>query len=144
MFYGEYRHSIDSKNRLMVPSRLRDPIDVETDGKGFMLVPGLDGCLLMYTPTQWEATVADFKEQAKSDLAIRNFLRVLNSKVCPAECDKQGRMVLPARLKDEAHLSSNVVITGNNDRIEVWAAEAWQKFAEDNDATYKATAKLLL
>ena len=62
MFTGEYHHTIDDKNRLAIPVPLRDSIDVKTDGKGYFVTRGLDECLFMYTPIEWQKVVSRIEQ----------------------------------------------------------------------------------
>ena len=111
MFMGEYSHTIDPKGRLIIPSRFRDEL-----GDEFVLTKGLDGCLSIYPRNEWEAF-----EQKLSDLAS----------LC--ELDKQGRILVPATLREYAGLEKDVVLTGNINRIEIWSKQKWSENSSYDD-----------
>src|SRR5215469_2025583 len=115
MFLGEYEHTIDAKGRLAVPAKFRAQLD-----RGAVLSKGMGRCLSVYTMTRWEeksaALVAD-----KSDEALRDFERRIYPSACEVELDGQGRLVIPAKLREYASLGSEVTVVGVRDHIEIWS-----------------------
>ena len=61
-FTGEHRYSIDDKNRLTIPSKILEKIDMEKEGKGFVMTRGLDECLYMYTSGKWQELVPEMRK----------------------------------------------------------------------------------
>ena len=80
MFTGEYHHTIDDKNRLAIPVPLRDSIDVKTEGKGFFVTRGLDECLFMYPPKEWQNVVSRIEQISFTNKKARQFQRPFFSK----------------------------------------------------------------
>src|SRR3972149_4167351 len=96
MFTGEYHHTIDDKNRLAIPVPLRDSIDVKTDGKGFFVTRGLDECLFMYTPSEWQKVVSKIEQISFTNKRARHYHRVCSTKVhTEPDIKQQGRILIP-------------------------------------------------
>lgn len=117
MFMGEYNFSIDPKNRVSVPSKFREQL-----GERFVISTGLDGCLCLTTIAYWEAFAKQLSElPATAD--ARRIQRFFNRNASETEVDKQGRVLIPQKLKDYAQLDKDVVIIGNGNKIEIWSEE---------------------
>jgi MraZ protein len=130
MFLGEYEHSLDDKGRLTIPAKLRQEFS-----DGLVVTRGLDGCLFIYTFQGFDAYVATLNQLPPDKRSSRSFTRFVFSGANKLVPDKQGRILLPASLRDFAGLDSEVVIIGANHRLEVWAADKWRamlKEAEQN------------
>src|SRR3989338_44283 len=80
MFTGEYHHTIDAKNRLAIPSDIRDKVNTKIEGKGFFITIGLDGCLFMYTPKEWQNIVQKINQLPFTNEKARQFQRLFFSK----------------------------------------------------------------
>lgn len=119
MFHGTYRNSIDSKNRMIVPSRFRDQL-----GGRCMLTKGFDECLYIYTMDDYEEMAAKIARLPQSDRDFREFIRDFfgNSVIC--DLDAQGRILIPPHLKSYAHISKDLVTMGAMDKIEIWSADS--------------------
>ena len=111
MFIGEYNHTLDAKGRLIVPSKLRESL-----GERFFLTKGLDGCLSVYPTEEWE----DFTGKLHN-------LPVTNKGACECEIDKQGRILIPANLREFAKLEKEAVLVGVSNRIEIWSRDKWEE-----------------
>ena len=131
MFIGEYEHSVDAKGRVIMPAKLREDI-----GEKFIVTKGLDGCLFAYSKTEWLNFEEKLKALPLNDKNARAFLRFFVSSANMCELDKQGRILVPAALREFAGLTKDVVLTGNLTRIEVWSKEKWIENSnyEDIDA----------
>ena len=115
MFMGEYRHTVDPKGRLIVPSKFRELLGTE-----FVVTRGLDGCLFVYPMDSWTAYVD-------------KFMRFLIAGANTCELDKQGRILLPATLREFAGLEKDVLLAGMLDHIEIWNEERWKENADFGD-----------
>lgn len=127
MLLGEYEHSIDTKGRLAMPAKLREGL-----GEHFIITKGLDGCLFVYDMEQWHILEQKLSALPMSRKGARDFTRFLFSGACEGECDKQGRVLLPANLRKYAGLEKDAVVVGVGARAEIWDAQRW---AEYNAAT---------
>ena len=126
MFLGEYEHTLDEKGRLTIPAKLRHQFN-----DGLIVTRGLDGCLFIYTPQGWESYVATLNQLPPDKRSSRFFTRYVFAGADKLIPDKQGRILLPAALRKYAGLDTEVVITGANHRLEVWAADKWQAILEE-------------
>lgn len=125
MFMGTYYNSIDLKNRLIVPSKHRDQL-----GGKCVLTKGLDTCLYIYTMVDWEKQMEKIAALPESDPKIRAFIRHFCSNAAECEFDKQGRIIIPAELKEYAKIDKELVTMGAMKKIEIWSKEVWN--APDN------------
>ena len=142
MFTGEYRHSIDAKNRLAIPASLRDVINEEVEGKGFFITRGLDTCLFMYTPKEWQGVVSKIEQLSFTNKKARQFQRLFFSKAQRInETDPQGRILIPQYLKEIANIEKNVVIVGISNRIEIWDEKNWNDFESEYDGEFEEIAE---
>lgn len=120
MFMGEYSHTIDSKGRLIVPSKFREQL-----GDEFVVTAGLDGCLFAYANEEWKKFEEKLYALPISNPNARKFSRFFLANACTCEVDKQGRILLPAKLRASAGLEKDVVLAGVGSRIEIWNKETW-------------------
>lgn len=121
MFMGEYNHSIDSKGRLIIPSKLREDL-----GESFVITKGLDGCLFIYTEKEWENIENKFREMPLTTKDARKFSRFFFAGAAKMETDKQGRILIPNSLREFALLKKDVVLVGVLDRVEIWDKDNWE------------------
>ena len=134
MFMGEYRHSIDDKGRLTIPSKIRYEL-----GESFVITRGLDKCLFIYTKEEWNNILLKYKDLPNTKDA-RNFMRVFLSGASEIEFDKQGRINIPSTLVKSAELVKDCVIIGVYDRIEIWSLERWENFISENEDNFSDIA----
>ena len=123
MFMGTYGHSIDAKGRVIVPAKFREVL-----GDSFVVTLGLDGCLFVYPEEEWEDFVKQLKELPGSKEA-RKLQRYFMAGAAPCDVDKQGRVLIPASLREKVGLDKDVVFVGVMSKIEIWSKERW----EDNN-----------
>lgn len=127
MFMGTYNNSIDAKNRMIVPSKHRDQL-----GGRCVLTKGMDKCLNIYSIAEWERQMDKIEELPESDPKVRAFIRHCCANAVECEFDKQGRIVIPAELKEYAVIDKDLVTMGAMRKIEVWSKEIWN--APDNES----------
>ena len=118
MFTGTYQNSIDSKNRLIIPSKYRDQL-----GGHCMLTRGFDRCLYIYAMDDYEVLVEKIKKLPQSDRDVRKFIREFFSNSEECHLDSQGRILIPQHLRDYAHITKNLITKGAMDKIEIWSAD---------------------
>jgi MraZ protein len=119
-FFGTYEHSLDGKGRVILPARFRAAFD-----HGGYLTRYRDGCLALWTPDEFERQMEEMQMRAASGKSDRNMARLWASGTQDLEVDRQGRMVLPARMREYAALDSEVVVVGVIDRVELWDPGRW-------------------
>ena len=120
MFMGEYNHTVDTKGRLIIPSKFRDLL-----GDEFIVTKGLDGCLFVFPKNEWQIIEEKLRGLPLTNKNARKFTRFLVAGATTCELDKQGRILLPQVLRDFAGLEKDVVLAGNINRIEIWSKENW-------------------
>lgn len=119
MFMGEYNHTIDAKGRIIVPAKLREAL-----GEEFVVTLGLDGCLFAYPKEQWQTFIEELKKLPGSKDA-RQLQRYFMAGAATCEVDKQGRILIPSKLREQAQLDKDVVFVGVLNKIEIWSKERW-------------------
>ena len=126
MFLGEYQHSLDAKGRIILPSKFRGLL-----ADGCVLTRGLDKCLAVYPPQEWESVSARLRESSQSNRQVRDFLRIWYASAVEEEPDKQGRITVPEHLREYAGLEREVTVTGRGEFAEIWSRTAWgQRLSE--------------
>lgn len=110
--FGKYQHSLDSKGRLFVPSKLRAAL-----GDTFYVVVGMEAYLTVYPTAKWR----EFLEKCNALPASKApSVRYLLANAAMCEPDKQGRFLLPQKLRSHAHLTDEVTFLGLGDHAEIW------------------------
>lgn len=137
MFMGQYSHTIDEKGRIIIPAKIRNDL-----GNNFIVTRGLDGCLFIYSNTEWTNIINKYKELPDSK-DKRSFMRVFLSGATVCEYDKQGRINIPQSLIDYANLTKECMIVGVFDRLEIWSKENWDNFIKNNSANLSDIADSL-
>jgi MraZ protein len=122
MFAGEFEHTVDDKGRLTIPAKFREAL-----ADGIYLIRGLDGCLFAYPPDAWQQIADQIASRPLTESSARSFSRMFYSST---ECrlDKQGRILIPAQLREYAAIENEAVIIGMNSRLEVWSKDRWREF----------------
>ncbi|HIV23773.1 MAG TPA: division/cell wall cluster transcriptional repressor MraZ [Candidatus Merdiplasma excrementigallinarum] len=120
MFMGEYNHTVDTKGRLIIPSKFREQL-----GEEFIVTKGLDGCLFVFPQDEWQAFEEKLRTLPLTQKGARQFTRFFVAGATPCELDKQGRILLPATLREFAGLDKDVVLAGMLNRIEIWSKDKW-------------------
>ena len=128
MFIGEYEHSVDAKGRVIMPAKLREDM-----GENFIITTGLDGCLFGFSMSEWQKFEDKLKTLPITNKNARNFVRFFLSGATECELDKQGRFLIPGKLREVASLDRDVTIIGAGTRIEIWNKEKWEEHnSEEN------------
>lgn len=143
MFYGEYEHTIDKKGRIIIPSKFRDFLK-EYDIKKIFVTRGLDKCLFLFTEDEWKAQESKFRSISFTKSESRKFNRLYFSGAAQAECDTQGRVLIPKYLKDFAEIKRDIIFIGVSNRMEVWAKEVWHEYYKTSKGSYEEIAERLM
>lgn len=138
MFIGEFLHSIDDKGRLAVPIKFRTDLT-----QGVIVTKGLDGCLFLYTLTEWDKLVQKIKNMPISQSNARTFSRFILGGAIDLVPDKQGRINLPKYLMKFAGIKNNVIVTGLVDRLEIWDAKIWEEYKKKTEKDVEKMAEQL-
>jgi MraZ protein len=120
MFLGQFERTLDDKSRLAVPAELRSGL-----GPGAVLTCSFDKCLCIYPASRWESLARAIEDLRDTREEVRVLARNLFGCAVPCEFDRQGRVGVPAFLREFADLGAEVVVVGVNTRVEIWSREAW-------------------
>lgn len=129
MFIGEYKHTVDSKNRISLPAKFRKEL-----GKKVVVTRGLDNCLFLFPLKTWEVSSKEIAKLGwRSD--ARGFTRFMFSGAADIEIDSMGRILIPDYLRTfgdlpagRQELKSPVIFAGVHDRIEIWNEKRWNAY----------------
>lgn len=130
MLAGEFYHNIDQKGRMIMPVKFRDEL-----GEKFVVTKGLDKCLFIFSLSEWEKLDKQLSELFLSK--GRAIQRFFYGGMTECEVDKQGRILIPANLREYAGLEKDAVIIGLNKRAEIWSKANWdiqnEQFIQNTD-----------
>ncbi|OBR64995.1 cell division/cell wall cluster transcriptional repressor MraZ [Paenibacillus oryzae] len=138
MFLGEYQHSIDEKGRLIIPSKFREAL-----GPTFIATRGLDNCLFVYPMSEWSVLEQKLKSLPLMKSDARAFTRFFFSGATECELDKQGRVNIPAHLRDYAKLDKDCMVLGVSGRMEIWSKSLWDGYYEQSEQKFNEIAETL-
>jgi len=138
MFIGEYQHSIDEKGRLAMPVKFRAKM-----AGGAVVTKGLDNCLSVYTNEEWEILAEKLASLPLTQAASRAFARMMLAGATQVTIDKQGRINVPAYLREYAGLSGTVVVAGLFKYVELWSQKNWQEYKNKTESDSSAIAEEL-
>ena len=138
MFIGEYQHNLDSKGRIIVPSKFREELHTT-----FILTRGLDGCLTIYSLKQWEKMFEEVDKLPTTKKAARQYVRMLTSTATECTLDNQGRIQIPSFLSKPVNITKACVVLGANDHIEIWDKATWEAYYTDASNNFEEVAENL-
>jgi MraZ protein len=139
MFMGEYQHSIDDKGRLTIPAKFRDAL-----GPTFVITRGLDNCLFVYPQKEWAAMEQKLKALPLMKSDARAFTRFFLAGATECELDRQGRVNIPANLREHAGLDKDCVVIGVSSRVEIWSKENWESYSKMSEQSFNEIAEKLV
>jgi MraZ protein len=122
MFYGEFDYKIDEKGRLPIPPRFRGALK-----DGVVLTPGAEDCITVYTVPEFRKLSTTITTNPLAKSKIRKLGRALFSTAFSTKIDAQGRIAIPAPLREHAQIADDCVVTGNNTYLEIWNKAAWEE-----------------
>lgn len=138
MFFGEYNYSIDEKNRLRIPSKLKDKLDKE-----YVITKGSNNCLFVFGRKYFEQEFLNKLNAVPTfDSKSQKPIRLLLSSTYEVEEDPQGRFLLPGYLKEFAGITKGITFIGVGNRIEIWSEEAYKDY-KGNEHDFDALIETL-
>lgn len=138
MLIGEYKHSIDPKKRLSIPSKLRKEL-----GEGAVITRGLDNCLFVFPSAYWRQLAEKLGNMPLVQQDSRSFARLLLSGAMEVEFDGLGRIVVPEYLKNYAGLGKTAVVAGLYTRLEIWDEKRWEQYKANLEKNSDSIAEKL-
>ncbi|MBO4977042.1 MAG: division/cell wall cluster transcriptional repressor MraZ [Lachnospiraceae bacterium] len=128
MFKSQYNHTVDTKGRLIIPSKFREIL-----GEQFVVTKGMDGCLFAFSNDDWKVFEEKLKALPITNKNARKFARFFLAGAADVEVDKQGRILLPQHLREFGEIDKDVVLVGVGSRIEIWDRDKWIIENSDDD-----------
>ena len=122
MFYGEFEYKIDDKGRIPIPPKFRNELK-----DGVVLAPGIEKCITAYTVPEWKKLSASITSGPLTRSKIRKLNRALFSTAFSTKVDGQGRIAIPAPLKEYGDIIEDVVVAGANTYLEIWNKSSWEE-----------------
>jgi MraZ protein len=138
MLIGEYKHTIDDKNRMSFPIKFRKEM-----GKSVVVTPGLDKCLFIFTMAEWSRISSRLAEASMLSADNRSFNRYLLGGATQVGVDPQGRILIPDFLIDRAGLKTKVAVVGVHTRVELWDQTLWDTYKKSVEAKADSLAEKL-
>lgn len=137
-FIGLQTYSLDSKNRLAIPAKMRWALSGQ---KGMVLSQGLEGCLNLYPVEVWAKLNEKLETVSMKDKAAqRAFKRMLFASACDVEFDEEGRIRVPQNLVEYARLRKEVAIVGMGEKIEIWDHAVWTAYEKKQKSSFSRHA----
>ncbi|WP_194898038.1 division/cell wall cluster transcriptional repressor MraZ [Catenulispora pinisilvae] len=141
MFLGTYTPSLDDKGRLILPARFREEL-----AAGLVVTKGQERCLAVWTAEGFAELTAQMRSasrpgspEAAAGRSSRDYHRVFFASAYDCQPDTQGRIVIPAPLREYAGLTRECVVIGADTRLEVWDATAWSDYLAQAESAFSAT-----
>lgn len=142
MWYGQYPHTLDNKDRFILPAKFRQKLS-KLKNKTLYLTRGLDGCLFLFTYDVWKALEEKLESLPFTKQQARHFNRLYFSGAVEIKYDSQGRVHIPMYLKEFAGIDKDIIIVGVSNRIEIWAKSRWDSFFSENKGKFETVAETL-
>lgn len=137
MFAGTYHHTLDRKNRIVIPSKLRS--EIPSDQKGFYISLWQlrdTRCLSLFTRAAWQERMLRLDKEGEKDEEADAYLTMLSSKAEPADADPEWRIVIPEKLLASVQVGREVVLVGRIWQVLIMRPEDWKRFDEDLVRSY--------
>jgi MraZ protein len=127
MFYGEFDYKIDEKGRLPIPPKFRNALK-----DGVVLTPGAENCITIYTVNEWKKLSTSLTTSPLSRSKMRKLSRALFATAFSTRIDGQGRIAVPAPLREHAQIVDDVTVVGANTYLEIWNKVLWEEEKTDS------------
>jgi len=137
-FSGKYYYSLDPKGRLIIPAPFREIISSNYNPKLYIVNAAFDNCLHIYPQEEWQKLEEKVRQLPGMDEAVKYFKRRVIASAQEVELDKQGRILVPSSLREDAGLNSEIAIVGQLDRIDLWDRKEWNLVADPSRVDRKA------
>jgi MraZ protein len=122
MFIGEFAYRMDEKGRVPIPPKFRTE---ELKKDGIVLAPGMEKCITVYPLSEWKKLADSLTSGSLAPSKVRKLNRAIFATAFNLDIDGQGRIVVPAQLRQYAGISDAVVVAGANTYLELWSQEQW-------------------
>jgi MraZ protein len=136
MLLGTHAPKLDEKGRVILPAKFRE----ELQG-GLVVTRGQDRCLYVFSTAEFELVHDKIRQAPVTSAEARNYLRVFLSGASSEQPDKQGRITIPATLREYAELGKDLIVIGVGTRAEIWDAKAWNDFLAKQESAFSNVAE---
>jgi MraZ protein len=133
VFLGTHTPKLDEKGRLILPAKFREPLTT-----GLVMTKGQERCVVVWPNEQFDEYAESLRQRSQNNEKVRAYTRVFFSSAFDDSADKQGRITIPAPLREWAGLDRDLVVVGADTRIEVWATVAWSQYLEAQEPGFAA------
>ncbi len=140
MYFGRYKHKVDSKGRVQIPVTLRRADDDKIYDK-FTLVRGVGGCISVFTRDEFERFVDAIIPEDMGMSDVIDFQRLFYSRTHEVELDNQGRILLPRLLREEAGIDSSALFLGAGKWFEIWNRDRFEEYSSQSEHSYDEIAR---
>ena len=134
MFLGTYTPRLDEKSRLILPAKFREEL-----AEGLVLTRGQERCIYVFSAREFERVHEQMRSAPLSSRQARDYIRVFLSGASDEVPDKQGRVTVPAPLRQYAGLDRDVTVIGEGTRVEIWDSESWNTYLAEQEAAFSET-----
>ncbi|MBM5790030.1 division/cell wall cluster transcriptional repressor MraZ [Candidatus Parcubacteria bacterium] len=138
MFIGEYKHALDDKGRIAIPTKFRKQL-----AKGAVVTRGLDTSLFLFPKEEWDKLAERLANLPLGQSNSRAFARLMLAGAMDVALDKQGRAVLPEYLREYAGMKKNIVLAGLYNRLEIWDEQKWAAYKKKVESDADSVAEKL-
>lgn len=143
-FFGQFKVVRDEKGRISLPAKLRPSSQLGVnEPDSFILTKGLDGCLALYPQKQWDTIQQRLDSLNFTRKDFRYFSRLLHSMAVLVTLDRQGRLLIPSHLQEEASLQKEILIIGAYRWVEFWNPGIYGQYLEKYGQSYEEVAEKL-
>lgn len=143
-FIGKFYHTLDSKGRVILPVPIREVLHKKYNSdKLYITNSGFDTCLHIYPAEEWGQMLEKVKKLPSMNEAVKYFLRRVIAGAAEVSLDKQGRMLIPYEQRQDAKITSDIVIVGQIDKIEIWEKSEWDSVTDPKNIDRKAFEAVL-
>lgn len=139
MLFGSFNHTLDNKNRLVIPARFRKALSSR-----LYLLKGYDGCLSVFDEKSFELYIQKINEYPFEKKDSRDVIRIALSSVVELEIDAKNRIQIPSEIIDKYSMSNDLMIVGVIDHIEIWNLDKWNKYLDESNNQFEEKAEKLL
>jgi MraZ protein len=139
LFLGTHTPRLDEKGRLFLPAKYRDELE-----PGLVLTKGQERCLYVFPLPEFGRITEALRTAPVTAKSVRDYSRVFFASASDETPDKQGRVTIPAALRDYAGLQRDCVVIGANTRLEIWDAEAWTSYLDQQEDAFSDASEEVL
>lgn len=136
MFLGTHNPRLDDKGRVILPAKFRDRL-----ASGLVVTRGQERCLYVFPMDEFVRVAETMRNAPVTSKVVRDYLRVFLSGASDEIPDKQGRVTVPANLREYAGLDRDCTVIGAGSRVELWDTAAWNTYLASTEQAFADQAE---